>query len=55
MTKQEKEIQELKERIAHLEGVIEGMKVRQAYPVLPQIDTNWDKKFVWPNHYTVIC
>ena len=35
MSEQEQEIQKLKERIAYLEGVIEGMKTKPVWPISP--------------------
>lgn len=60
MTEQEKEIQALKERVAHLEGAVQqlqfmGMRYGSQFfqqPVAPQPNTG--TPVVWP-HYTVTC
>lgn len=58
MTDQEKEIVALKERIAHLEGVIEGISrgmISQPRPVYaPITQPNTGTPNFWP-HYTVTC
>lgn len=57
MTEQEKEIAALKERVAHLEGVIDGIsrgmvaQPRPVYPSLTQPNTGWP---MWPQ-YPVTC
>jgi DNA-binding FrmR family transcriptional regulator len=57
MTEQEKEIAALKERVAHLEGVIDGIsrgmvaQPRPVYPPLTQPNTGWP---MWPQ-YPVTC
>ena len=60
MTEQEKEIQALKERVAHLEGVVQQLQfMSMRYgsqffhaPVAPQPNTGTPT--FWP-HYTVTC
>lgn len=51
MSEQEQEIQKLKERIAYLEGVIEGMKTKPVWPTAPS------GPFYVPTQpfYTVTC
>ena len=57
MTEHEKEIQELKERIARLEGAVQqlqfmNMRVGSPLPVAPQPNTG--TPIFWPP-YTVTC
>ena len=58
MTEHEKEIAALKERVAHLEGVIDGISrgmVSQPRPVYPPItQPNTGNPNFWPQ-YTVTC
>ena len=61
MTEQEKEIAALKERVAHLEGIVQqlqfmNVRVGSPLPVWPQVPTpnTGTPTFIWPTP-TVTC